>query len=40
VDEISILVVDDDAAAQEALIHVLSKEGYSVEGASSAAIAL
>ena len=36
----SILVVDDDIAAQRALIHVLKKEGYAVQGASSASIAL
>jgi DNA-binding NtrC family response regulator len=38
--ETSILVVDDDIGAQRALIQVLKKEGYSVEGASSAAVAL
>jgi len=38
--ETSILVVDDDLGAQRALIQVLKKEGYSVEGASSAAAAL
>jgi len=38
--ETSILVVDDDLGAQRALIQVLKKEGYSVEGVSSAAAAL
>jgi DNA-binding NtrC family response regulator len=38
--ETSILVVDDDIGAQRALIQVLKKEGYSVEGVSSAAAAL
>jgi DNA-binding NtrC family response regulator len=38
--ETSILVVDDDIGAQRALIQVLKKEGYAVEGASSAADAL
>jgi two-component system response regulator AtoC len=36
----SILVVDDDVAAQRALIQVLRKEGYAVDGASSAGAAL
>jgi DNA-binding NtrC family response regulator len=38
--ETSILVADDDLGAQRALIQVLKKEGYSVEGVSSAAAAL
>jgi two-component system, NtrC family, response regulator AtoC len=38
--ETSILVVDDDIGAQRALIQVLKKEGYAVEGVSSAAVAL
>jgi DNA-binding NtrC family response regulator len=38
--ETSILVVDDDVGAQRALMQVLQKEGYSVDGAASAAIAL
>jgi DNA-binding NtrC family response regulator len=38
--ETSILVVDDDLGAQRALMQVLKKEGYSVEGVSSAAAAL
>jgi DNA-binding NtrC family response regulator len=38
--EASILVVDDDVGALRALIQVLKKEGYSVEGAPSAAGAL
>jgi two-component system response regulator AtoC len=36
----SILVVDDDLGAQRALLQVLKKEGYRVEGAVSAAEAL
>src|SRR5262249_13740839 len=36
----SILVVDDDSGAQRALVQVLKKEGYSVDGASSGALAL
>ncbi len=36
----SILVVDDDLSAQRALLQVLKKEGYRVEGAASAAQAL
>jgi two-component system response regulator AtoC len=36
----SILVVDDDAGAQRALLEVLKKEGYHVDGAVSAAQAL
>jgi DNA-binding NtrC family response regulator len=38
--ETSILVVDDDVGAQRALLQVLKREGYFVEGASSASIAL
>ena len=36
----SILVVDDDVPAQRALIQVLKKEGYVVDGVSSGALAL
>jgi DNA-binding NtrC family response regulator len=36
----SILIVDDDLSAQRALVQVLKKEGYRVEGASSATQAL
>jgi two-component system response regulator AtoC len=36
----TILVVDDDPGAQRALIQVLKKEGYSVDGVSSAAAAI
>jgi DNA-binding NtrC family response regulator len=36
----SILVVDDDIGAQRALLQVLKKEGYRVEGAVSAAAAI
>ena len=36
----SILVVDDDSGVQRALLQVLKKEGYRIEGASSAAEAL
>jgi DNA-binding NtrC family response regulator len=39
-DATSILVVDDDIGAQRALLQVLKKEGYRVEGAVSAAEAL
>jgi DNA-binding NtrC family response regulator len=35
-----ILVVDDDLGAQRALLQVLKKEGYSVDGVSSASAAL
>jgi DNA-binding NtrC family response regulator len=38
--EPAILIVDDDLAAQRALIQVLRREKYAVEGASSAADAL
>ncbi len=34
--EASILVVDDDIEAQRALVQVLKKEKYRVEGVSSA----
>jgi two-component system, NtrC family, response regulator AtoC len=40
VNQSSILVVDDDVAAQRALLQVLKKEGYVVESASSASAAL
>jgi two-component system response regulator AtoC len=36
----SILVIDDDVGAQRALLQVLKKEGYRVEGAASGAQAL
>jgi two-component system response regulator AtoC len=36
----SVLVVDDDISAQRALVQILKKEGYRVEGVSSAAQAL
>jgi two-component system response regulator AtoC len=38
--DVSILVVDDDVSAQRALLQVLKKEGYQVEGAISGAQAL
>jgi DNA-binding NtrC family response regulator len=37
---VSILIVDDDIGSQRALLQVLRKEGYLVEGAVSAAQAL